>query len=174
MASITFKGLDEFGLKLRQMEEAFSSDEPYTQAIKAGANPVADAIRANIDSIPIEKFRYLRNGDKFNAADKTTRHALKAYLGITPVRRRGSDINARVGWDADGSANYVYLFGLEGYEDLAFYPFVRMLAGSIERGTSVRQAYPFVQPAVNKTRRKALKAMEKSIDETCEKIFKEA
>lgn len=165
MASITFKGLDEFGEKLRQLEEAFSSDDPLEQAIIAGADPVADAIRAGINSLPAEDFRYLRDGDKFNVLSKEAKQGLSAGFGRTPVRRFSASIDAKLGWDGYfGHPRKKYPKGIPN----------QLIARAIESGSSVRQKQPFVQPAVNKTRRKALKAMEKSIDETCEKIFKEA
>lgn len=162
MANITFKGLDEFGEKLRQLEEAFSSDEPLERAIIAGSEPVADAIRAGIQHIPSEDFRFLRGEDAFHSIANSEKQALDAGFGRTPVRRLGENINTKLGWDGYGNhPTKKYPKGVPN----------QLIARAVESGSSVRQKHPFVRSAVNRTRQKALKEMEKSIDEDTKKII---
>lgn len=167
---ITFTpDLELFSKHFRKMYDVFGDFSTYENIIKAGCDPIADAIRENMEAIPVDKFRYLRNGDKFNVVDIVAKEAMLANFGVSPVWRHDGWYDAKIGWE-----------GYIPYDDVFGIPFVRgrnavaQVARSIDSGSSVRQKYKFVGPAVNRARRKAMAAMIKATDEIIEEIFKEA
>lgn len=163
MAKITFKNQSEYFLKLKAMEVHFMKDETLERAVARGAAPVADAIRKNLEALPDEKFKRLKDGEKFNVLSESAKRDLSAGFGLTPMER-----------DKNG-----FLYTKAGFEGYGSHPTksypqgvpIPMMARAIESGSSVREKMPFVRPAVNATRKEAIKEMEKSIDEDMKKIF---
>ena len=68
MARMTFKAGEEYAIKLSKL--ATGQEEIAKKAIYAAAGIVADRIKANLNSLPEEKFRYLRDGEKFVGVPK--------------------------------------------------------------------------------------------------------
>lgn len=165
MARITFPGAEEFGAKLRQLEEAFSSDEPLKRAVAKGAEPVADAIRSALGGVSSEPFRLrkLRAGEKLSGLSNSEKKDLQASFGLAPVQKDSKGvITTKAGFDGYGShPTKSYPGGVPN----------QLVARAVESGSSVRQKAPFVRPAVSATRNKAIQEMEKSIDEDLKKIF---
>jgi len=131
------------------------------QAVKEGANPVADAVRAGIDGIPIDD-EYHKKGETRSGLRKIQRVGLSYSLGVAPIRNDSGFINVKVGFD--------------GYNRMSTKQFPNgqpnaMIARSIESGTSIMQAHPFVGPAVSKSRKQAEKIMEQSIDKSINSIM---
>lgn len=164
MAKMTFKAGDEWALKLGKLGD--QADAVAKKAIYPAAGLLADRIKANIQALPEETFHHLQDGEKFNGVPQTHKKALLEGLGISPIDKdRNFDWNARIGFDGyagDKTESETYPSGLP----------VMMLAASIERGTSVRKATPFVKPAVQKTKKEAIAKMQQVIDEETEKIMK--
>lgn len=161
MAKITFKNGDEYALKLSKLSA--NSDEVAKKAIYAGVKVVADQINRNIDALPEDKYRYLKDGEKFSGVPKSQKKDLKDGFGISRVERdKNGDWNAKIGFAGYGS------FKTKKYPNGLPIP---MLARSVESGSSVRKKTPFVRPAVNASRKKAVDAMAKVIDEEIEKIM---
>lgn len=78
-------------------------------------------------------------------------------LGITPMSRDDNgDWNAKVGFD--------------GYDSRGVPN--QLKARVAESGTSTQKKKPFVRPAVNATRKTAIKEMERIIDEEIKKLVK--
>lgn len=159
MARIKFKGLKEYQAKLEKLSG--NTEEIAGRAIYAAAEIVADAVKANIDSLPID--------ESFGTAEHPT-HGLKAIQkrglqeswGITPMRDDGGYYNVKLGFD--------------GYNDLETKgnPIGQpnqMIARAIESGTSFSDKIPFVRPAVNATKARAEKALSDTLDEEIEKIM---
>lgn len=161
MATISFKNGDEYALKLSRL--ATDSDQIAKKAIYESAKVVADIIKSNIDALPEEKFRYLQHGDTFTGVPRTQKEDLQESFGITSIKRdKNENWNAKIGFDGYGSIpTKKYPSGLPN----------QLLARSIESGSSVRQKRPFVRPAVNATKKQALEAMRRVIDEETEKIM---
>jgi hypothetical protein len=160
MATISFKGGDEYALKLSRL--ATGSEEIAKKAIYQGAKVVADKISQNLNALPEEKFRFLRDGDKFSGVPARQKQDLINSFGITPIARDSDgNWNAKIGFDGYGSApTKKYPKGVPN----------QLLARSIESGSSVRHKRPFVRPAVNATRKKAIEAMGNVIDEEISKM----
>jgi len=81
---------------------------------------------------------------------------LAASLGVTPMKQ-----------DSDG--NWNVKIGFDGY-DKSGVP-NQLKARVLESGSSKQPKRPFVRPAVNSTKAKALDEMKKTIDEETQKIM---
>lgn len=159
MARMTFKAGDEYALKLSKL--ATKSDEIAKKAIYGAAKIVADKIKSNLEALPEEKFRYLRDGEKFVGVPERQKKDLVDSFGTTPITTDNKgNWNAKIGFDDYGSMpTKQYPKGLPN----------QLLARAIESGSSVRQKKPFVRPAVTATKKQAIAEMEKIIDEEVEK-----
>lgn len=81
---------------------------------------------------------------------------LSDSFGITPIERDKSD-----NWNAK--------LGFDGYDSKGVPN--QLKARAIESGTSQMPKRPFVRPAVNATKKKAVEAMKKAIGEGTQKIM---
>lgn len=159
---MTFKAGAEWALKLSRLEAG--SDDIAKKAIYAGANIVADAIKANLGGIPTETFHKLKDGEVLNSLSQTQKDDLAASFGVTPIELdKDGNWNAKIGFDGYGSKpSKKYPNGLPN----------QLLARAVESGSSVRAKHPFVRPAVNATRKQAQAEMGRVIDEEIAKRMK--
>ena len=159
MARCTIKAGDDYALHLSKLLTGY--EETAKKAIYAGAEIVADAIKENLDALPDEEFRRLKDGEKFDGVPPIQKKDLVESFGITPIERdKAGDWNAKVGFDGYGSTpTKAYPKGVPN----------QLIARAIESGSSVRQKHPFVAPAVRATRKAAQQAMGKVIDEEFER-----
>jgi HK97 gp10 family phage protein len=161
MAKMTIRGTDELELQLSKLGKM--TTEIAKDVVMAGAQPVADEIRADLRSLPVDKPRYLESGDEYNVVTKFQLKDLDDSLGITPpdVDRFGN-VNTKVGFDGYGSyPTEQYPKGLPN----------QLLARAIESGSSVRKKNPFIRKAVNRSKKKSLEEMQKKFDEEIELII---
>lgn len=163
MAKITFKSQSEYFKKLQQLEQVFAKDATLKKAVSAGAAPVADRIRKNMEALPEESFRNLQEGEIFQGIPKGQKKDLLDSFGLAPVERdRAGFVHTKAGFDGYGS------FPTDSYpEGLPN----QLVAAATESGSSIRKKLPFIRPAVNATRKKSVDAMEKVIDDEVKKIF---
>jgi hypothetical protein len=152
----------DFDAYMKQLEK-FGIDEPEVakRVVMAGAQPVADAIRRELEKTPEDNFRQLKENEKFEGIPKSQKKDLLDSLGITPpgVDREGNT-NAKVGWNGYGSyKSKKYPRGLPN----------ALLARVIESGSSVRIKTPFVRTATNKSKPKAIDEMQQTINEEANK-----
>lgn len=117
--------------------------ELMKDVVMAGAQPVADEIRKSLE-------RNLR-GSKYSHGD------LLKSLGIAPP-----DI------DRNGNANTK--IGFHGYDRKGVPNAIK--ARVMESGSSKQKKRPFVRPAVRRSRKKSIEAMQKKLDEKVENIMK--
>jgi HK97 gp10 family phage protein len=119
------------------------STEIAKDVVMAGAQPVADEIRKGLQKN--------LEGSKYSSGD------LLDSLGIAaPDVDRNGNVNTKVGfsgYDRNGTPNI-------------------LKARAMESGTSIQPKRPFVRPAVNRSKKKALEEMEKKFDEKVKNIFK--
>lgn len=142
MAKLSVKGLDKYISDLSQLSNAV--DDDLGKAIYAGAQIVADAARAGIESIPVGK-----NPIK-GEIEQVQKDGLLQGLGIASMQLKGTELNVKLGMDG---------YNAKGQPN-------SMILRSIEAGTSWgRPANPVVKRAVNKTRRQAEQAMVKAFEE---------
>lgn len=122
---------------------AAGSEEAAKKAVYAAAGIVADKVRVNLNA---------------NLAGSTqSTGALADSLGITPVSQ-----------DQDGFWNAK--IGFDGYDEKGVPN--QLKARVMESGSSKIKKRPFVRPAVNATKRAAVEAMQRVIDEEIEKTMK--
>lgn len=163
MARISFSGQSDYFEKLQQLEQVFAKDEALEKAVAAGAAPVADQIRRNLESIPSQPFRKLQPGELIQGLSESEQKDLEASFGLSPISRdKNGFVHTKAGFDGYGSfPTKTYPQGVPN----------ALVARAAESGSSVRQKVPFVRPAVNATRKEAVAAMEDVIDGELKKIF---
>lgn len=160
--NITFNFGDEYLAKLEALEDSMRA-EVIGPAVYAGASVVADEVRAQLAKVPTDD-RYGTTDEPANGPKPSVVAALNADLGIAPLKDDGHGfLNVKIGWD--------------GYTKLKTKKYPRgqplpMLAASVCRGTSFMAGHDFVKKAISKSRRAAVEAMGKAVDETTEKIMK--
>lgn len=161
MAKMTFKAGDDYALKLSRF--AARSPEIAKKALYAAAAIVTDEVRKNLEALPEDTFRYLRDNEIFTGVSKSQKKDLLDSLGITPVDTdKKGDWNVKVGFDGYGSMpTKKYTKGVPN----------PLLARAIESGSSVRKKTPFVRPAVKATKAAAVEAMNRVIDAETKKIM---
>lgn len=163
MAKISFKNSEKFFSQLQSLERTYAKDETLEKAVHAGAAIVADKIRDNLEALPEEPFKRLQPGEIFHGIPKGQKKDLVDSFGLTPIDRdRAGFVHTKAGFDGYGS--YPTETYPEGVPN-------QLVAAAAESGSSVRAKTPFVRPAVNATRKKAIEAMEKVVDEQTKDIF---
>ena len=162
MGQITFKAGEDYAIKLAAL--AGRSEEIVKRALYEAADIVTDKIRENIEGLPEDSFRYLKNGDTLSGPTEGQKDDLLDSLGITPIEQDKSGWwNVKVGFDGYGSfPTRKYPQGLPN----------QLLARATESGSSVRQKHPFVRPAVDATKKAAVAAMQNVVDNECKKTMK--
>lgn len=160
MARMTVKATDDYALKLSKL--AAQTEEVAKKAIYAAANIVADKVASNLAALPEDKFRRLKDGEKFTGLPEKQKKDLQDSFGVTPIKQDEDGWNAHIGFDGYGSKpTEKYPKGVPN----------QLLARAVESGSSVRQKTPFVRPAVNATKKEAIDAMERVIEEEFKKII---
>lgn len=163
MARVSFKGFEQYGQALKELEHTAAQGELLEEAVKAGAKPVADEIRRRLEALPEDKFQYLPEGQQFTGLPPWQKDDLLASFGLTPVDRdRRGFVHTKAGFDGYGTApTKAYPKGIPN----------QLLARAVESGSSVREKTPFVRPAVNATRKKAEAEMDRVVRQELERIF---
>lgn len=163
MATITLgKGGEAIAEKLGNLSRA--GEAIGKMATYEGAKVLTDGIRASIESLPVDKFRYLRGGDSFAVITKDDKEDLLNSIGIDEIKRGEDGVRTVIGFAGYGRhKTKKYPKGLP----------MAMLMRSIESGSSVRQARPTVRPTVQAKRKEAKTAMIKAGDEAIKNMTKE-
>ena len=161
MARLKITGLDDWSTKLQELGEA--APDVSKTAVYAGAGVVIEAIKASIDSIP-EQQGYIQPGNQRHSATRDEKADLKEHFGISHMVTNGGEVHNRV--------------GVEGYSrhQTKQYPNgvpLPLIARSIERGSSVRVASPFVKRAINRCKAQALAAMDEAATKKINEIMGE-
>lgn len=164
MAKITFTGLKEYGDALRQLEIAFSDDDLLLDAVWAGAQPVADEVRRQLEMMPVGELKQSENGWSYHTGpSQEAKDAMLDEMGISPPRMLNpGEADAKVGFDG--------FFGPRTRRHPRGYP-VKYEAFVWEHGSSFSQKHPFMRPAVKNSRKDAVAEMDKFISAEIEKNF---
>lgn len=150
-------------MKIRELDRHFVKNTVLEKAVAAGASIVANEIRSNLEKLPEEEYRYLEEGETFKGLPKGQKQDLEDSFGLTPIGRdKNGFVNTKAGFEGYGS------FPTKAYPQGIPNP---LLARSVESGSSVREKTPFVEPAVKATRKEAIEAMGRVVDEEFEKII---
>lgn len=164
MATIQFKKGDEYLAKIAKLEREMKS-QVIGPAIYEGAKIVADGIQAGISSIPtVAPNEWATPSDPLPGITAKQKAGLHNSFGIAKMQDDGSGyMNVKLGFD--------------GYNDVKTKRWPQgqpnqMIARSVERGTSLLQATPFVKKSVASTRKQAIQTMKDVADEKIEEIMK--
>ena len=164
MAKIEFVGLGEYSKKLFALGRAGLGI--CKAAAYEGADEVADAVRRSIKSLPAES--------DYKAIANWRSKTPNAY--ITEAQKKGL-LEGLYLAEMKEEAGFVYTqIGFAGYNDTKTktYPNGQansMIARSIESGSSARRKTPFVRPAVNASKEKAIERMGEKVQEMIDKIM---
>lgn len=162
MATITFKSGEEYMLKLTRLEKE-TVEKVCGPAIHDGAKVVADAIRAELQTVPTDE-GWGTQEHPVVGPKKTQKAALLGTLGITSMQK-----------DNDGMYNVK--IGFDGYNNIRSKRWPQgqpnqMVARAIESGTSWMSKNRFVGKAVSRVKKQALTAMQKRAESEINKIMK--
>lgn len=159
MAKLQFKGLEEYEGKLLQLKNL--SSDMIGEAVFEGAAVIADAVKQNIQSIPIDD-RYAANGSTLYGITSQQKQGLIDGFGIAPMQDDSGYLNVKLGFNGYNSVK------------TKSYPNGQpnsVIARSVNSGTSFRQRYPFVDNAVNSHKSQAEQAMKKKLDESIKDVM---
>lgn len=159
LANMTYDPPDDWLKELAKMGQDIG--EVCKEAVVEGAQPMADEIRNQIESLPEDNYRYLRGNDMFVGVTKEQKEDLLEGLGITHV-------------DIDYNGNYNVKVGFDGYGigKSKAYPKglpIPLLARAIESGSSVRVKIPFIKTAIKKKKKTVLGTITTKITTSLEK-----
>ena len=129
------------------------TDEVIKETIRPGARLMTDKIDAAIDNIPIRSYN---QGDGMVYGITASQKAgLKESLGIAQLRKDGSFVNVKIGFDGYNSTRTKkYPKGQAN----------AMIARALESGTSFRARHPFISQSVRACRKATEEAMKKQLD----------
>lgn len=188
MARVSFKGFEQYGNALKELEFTAAQGKLLEDAAKAGGGVVADEIRNRMNNLPTEPFRRLKlpkvspihksyrlspayrtawkqyaSANSLHSLSNSQLRDLMKSFGLTPVSRdKRGFVHVKAGWDGYGSfPSKTYPKGLPN----------ALLARAVESGSSVRAKSPFVRPAVNASRKEAEQEMDVVVREGLEGIF---
>ena len=162
MAKLKFVGLDDYVRKLNRLDA--DTRKICKRVIYVGADVVADTIRENMLSIRTDDRNFVPENEMRTGPRYKELLEMQKAFGITPIKSKGiSELDAKLGFD--------------GFNGLStdYWPKGRpnaMVARMVESGTSWMNKQPFIQPAINSSRKFALKLMEKEFQKEIEKIMK--
>lgn len=161
MARLTYKGAQELVDKLTALGEA--GHQIAESALYGGADIVADALRAGINSIPTEVSGGGETGHPYEGLTPEDRDDMASHLGIS-----------RFESDGDSTTTSISITGYTRRTEKGYPNGVplAMLARSLESGSSVRAKYPFARPAVAGARRSAVKEMDRITNEKIKEIMR--
>lgn len=157
-ARVISDGMTDWILEISKLRKG--SKEIIEKALKAGADVMADGFRSEINDIPTDE-RYVKDGEMKSGIRQIQKKGLLDSFGITPIREEDGVYDVHLGWD--------------GYNELRTKAWPqgqpnKMIARSVNSGTSYMTAYPFINRSKSKYQKDAEKAMEETIAEEIGKI----
>lgn len=154
MAKMKWEGVDEWVVTLVKMDS--HTDEMIEDAIYAGANMMADAVRAEIERIPIDNRKIGKGTTQLEGIRLPQREGLLEGFGIAPIQRESGFTNVKLGFD--------------GYNSVVTdkYPNGQpnsLIARSVNAGTTFRRPYPFMDRIVREYKDRVEKAIKKKLED---------
>lgn len=162
MAKMTIGvGIEQYLAQLNNLE--FASPHIAGKAVYEGAKIVADAVKQEIEALPVEESRKHSGDDMAHGVTVTQKRGLREGFGIAKMRADGSFYHVKLGFHGfNGTATDEYPSGQPN----------AMIARSVESGTYFRRKNPFISRAVRRTKEAAEKKMAQVVDEEVKKIMK--
>lgn len=148
MARLTSEGVADVALMFGNAAQA--SVPLAKMAVFDGARVMADAIRGEVNALPVDKERYLKPGEKYAVITSRDKRDLAAHLGITKITHSSAGVRAVIGFAGYGSRKTrAYRNGLP----------MALLARSLMKGTEVRHRSAFIDRAIGRASENAQAAM---------------
>ena len=148
MATITFKGLDEYRKELEQILDRVP--KMVNASLYDGADVLADAVQSEISGL--------------NELDAVQKKGLHDGLGVAHFWTKGCTTMTKIGFDGYNARKTKRW--PKGQPNA-------MIARSLIRGTSWLRANRFTARAAKKARQKCIAAIQARFDEELEKITKQ-
>lgn len=158
------KGLNNYIAYLQKLN--LVTDEVIGEAVYEMAKVVADKVRANIQALPAVSNEaniatYKKGKSRLSEPEK---QGLLDGFGVAPLQNDNGYLNVKLGFD--------------GYNSIKTKKYPKgqpnaLMARVTESGSQYRDKTPFMRPAVNATRPKAIKAAQVTIDEKIQTIDQE-
>lgn len=162
MAKLEFKGMTEY-LKLLN-DVAWATEDVCKAAVYAGADVMADEIRAGINSLKTTTDRNALNAWKKGQATYISESQKKGLLesfGIAPIQNDYGVYNTKLGFDGYNSVKTIrYPNGQPN----------ALIARVCNSGRVSMIAQPFIDRAVKRARKRTLTAMGDSADKKIKEI----
>ena len=163
MATFKAPGLDKYVRQLERLGK--NSDAIIGEAVYDMAKIVADEVRQRLEtmpSVPDDNGLAAYRAKTKIPITKAQKWGLVKSFGIASLKNDNGYLNVKLGFD--------------GYNEVKTrkYPNGQpnaLIARSIESGSSARDKYPFIRPAVQATRKQAIAAAEVKLDEKIHSIF---
>lgn len=160
MARITFKGLEEYELRLSKM--AKDTERICGAAIYQGAAIMTDEIKKGIESLPVITGYGTDEDPLPGGVTAVQKRGLLDGLGIAKMQDDAGFYNVKIGFDGyNGTRTEQYPQGQPN----------QLVARGVESGTSWKQKHPFVRPAVARARKRVEQKMAETVDNEIQKIM---
>lgn len=158
MPKLDVSGIEEFSSFLSSLEREINGI--LKMGIYNGADIIADTVRASIEALPIDHGKATEER-KLNGINEIQKRGLLDNFGISPMDDKGGFINVKIGFS--------------GYNDIKTKQFPKgqpnvLVARSIESGSSVSQKTPFVRPALNRSKKQAIEAVQQTVTNEVKKL----
>lgn len=151
--------MDEYLKKIERLN--IDSREMIGEAIYDGAAVVADAMRSQIQALPVAQ-KYAGSGEKLTTITSVQKQGLLEGFGISKVRDDGGFYNVKLGFAGyNGQKSHQYPNGQPN----------SVIARSVCSGTSFREKNDFVGRAVRGTKAAANRKMEEKFEEALKKLM---
>lgn len=158
MARITTKGLNDVLTKLKELQDL--SRETMGEIIYEGADVMADAIRAEIQALPVTTQRF--GSGIIKGVTSVQKAGLLDGFGITPMQERNGKYDVKIGFNGyNKQRTKKYPSGQPN----------SVIARSVCSGNSFREKNNFVGRAIRKHRKDCLEAMREKATEKINQIM---
>ena len=163
MAKISFKGLEEYELRLSKLSERKEIERIAGKAIYEGAAIMADEIKARIKGLPVITGYGTDSNPLSGGVTAVQKAGLIDGLGISSMQEDAGFLNVKIGFDGyNRTKTEKYPQGQPN----------QLVARGVESGTSWKQPHPFVKPAISRARKQVEKRMAETIDEEIKQLQK--
>lgn len=153
--------LERYVSKLEKLQD--EGREMIGEAIYSGAGVVADAMRSEIQMLPVAQ-DYVKPGEhrKLSTITSVQKKGLLDGFGISSMRKDGDYYNVKLGFAGyNGQKTDQYKTGVPN----------SVVARSVVSGTYFREKNDFVGRATRKTKKNAEREMEKKFEEALERFM---
>lgn len=170
MAKLTIgKGMEKYISQLEKLN--LNTIEVLGRAIYPAAGLVADAVKANIEQIPVSNSSKRGTpADPIETITSSQKQGLRDGFGISKIRNDGGLYNVKLGFEGYNST-------VSTTAKKSGWTHTRqanqMIARAVENGTSFRKKHPFVAPAIRATKEQAEKMMADALDEEIAKAMED-